>query len=70
MIDSKPKHTVGTLKEVTRFAFYPMILESRFIWLERYKVVKRYCYYIIFDEENSVYIDQYHWATIDRKIIR
>lgn len=70
MVHSKPKHTVGELKQVKRFAFFPMIIKSRLVWLKRYTAVKRYTYNISFDEMENEYVDQYYWQTIERKLIR
>lgn len=71
MIHIKAKHNVGDRKEVIRFALFPMIIESRIVWLKRYKVIKVYAmsndYNDYFSEEKE---PVYYWATVERKLIR
>lgn len=71
MIHSKAKHNLGDRKEVIQFAFFPMIIESRFVWLRRHKVIKVYAmsndYNDYFSEEKE---PVYYWATVERKLIR
>lgn len=66
----KQKHEVGTRKEVTRFAFFPMIIESRFVWLKRYKAIRVYKQYRYWEEWDNEYVFYCQWETVERKIIR
>lgn len=62
---NQPK--VGDRKEVVRFAFFPMIVESRFIWFKRYKAIKEYKEWHEFD---SFICHEYMvqaWQTVERK---
>jgi hypothetical protein len=61
---------VGDRKEVVIFALFPMMIESRFIWFKRYRVVKEYQEWV---EYESMLDDHYtvtEWQTVERKLIR
>lgn len=70
MTHRKAKHEIGARKEVIRFAIFPIIIESRFVWLRRYKAVrayKQFCYWEEWDNEYECYCK---WETVERKIFR
>jgi hypothetical protein len=61
---------LGDRKEVVRFAIFPIIVESRFIWLKRYKAIKEYQEWF---EQDFILNDCYmvrEWQTVERKLIR
>lgn len=70
MTNSESKHTIGETKEVVRFAFFPMIIESRFVWFKKYKAIQEYSRDFIWDEYQYEYYPDYYWKTIERKLIR
>lgn len=66
----KPKHKIGSRKEVNRFAFFPMIIESRFVWLRRYKAIRVYKQRAYWEDWDNDYTFYCQWETVERKIIR
>lgn len=66
----KKQPNIGDRKEFVRFAFFPMIIESRFIWLRRYKIVKRYRSETEWDEFSGEYYHINYWQTVERKLMR
>lgn len=70
MTHSKPKHEIGTRKEVIRFAFIPMIVESRFVWLRWYISIHEYKLEFVWDDWNYEYYKEYYWKEVERKILR
>jgi len=61
---------LGDRKEVVRFAFLPILVESRFVWMKRYKLVKQYNSW---QEYDSMLNDSYpveEWVTVERKLMR
>lgn len=70
MTHSKQKHEIGTRKEVIRFAIFPMIIESRFVWLRKYKAVRAYKQFAYWEEWDNEYVFYCKWETIERKIFR
>lgn len=75
MTHSKAKHEIGTRKEVIRFTLFPMIIESRFVWLRRYILVKEYAFqkeYIPDSMDGFSYSEDvyFYWKNVERKILR
>lgn len=70
MTHSKQRHEIGTRKEVVRFAIFPMIIESRFVWLRWYIQVKEYKLEFGWDDWNYEYYKEYYWKNVERKILR
>ncbi len=66
----KNQPNIGDRKEVVRFAFLPILVESRLIWLKRYKLVKEYQMHVEWDEFYYEYYNMYNWQTVERKLMR
>lgn len=70
MTHSKARHDIWSRKEVIWFAIFPMIIESRFVWLRRYKAVRVYKQFAYWEEWDNEYVFYCKWETVERKILR
>lgn len=66
----KQEPKVGDRKEVVRFAFYPMSVQGKMIWLKKYIAVKECKELIEWDEFAHEYYKTRYWKTIYWKTIK
>lgn len=70
MIHIKAKHEVGSKREKVKFAFFPVIIESRLKWLVKYKSIQKYVKEVIWDDFDYCYNNEYYWLEVERKLFR
>lgn len=68
----KKQPKLGDRKEVKRFAFFPLIIESHLKWLVMYISIREYSeYYFDQDDWGGGSEEPFEaWKTIERKLIR
>lgn len=58
----------GSVKEVRKFAFWPVKTSTHYVWLQLYSELQIWCVEPVFMEKGNIMALKKYWNVVERKL--